>query len=185
METKCDLTQDFIKNLTAVKGEYAEDFSTFLDSIESGNILVESQEKTPKTVLEVLKTKNFEILFADELFQTDSYKNVVFNNTVLGITFPFLAIADTGTVIESTECNRMRSISLLPSVHLSVITEDKIVKNMAEAINLIQKHFTDEKNQLQLPGVLTFITGPSRTADIEQTLTVGVHGPIRKAVHIL
>lgn len=91
----------------------------------------------------------------------------------VGISQLDLAIADTGTLCQdATEVNK-RLVSTLPSVHIALVPTGGLVANLAQAL---------EKFQGRVPAYLAFITGPSRTADIERVLTIGVHGPERLIV---
>jgi len=87
----------------------------------------------------------------------------------LGITGVNFGLADSGTLVLRTGETEGRLASLLPPVHLAVIKTSQILPSVVELIAQI-------KLPLRSSGVI-FITGPSRTADIELTLTVGVHGP--------
>lgn len=87
-----------------------------------------------------------------------------------GITGADYALADTGTLVLFSSPQEARMISLLPPLHLAVIRQDQILTNLDELFSLEP-----------LPGdrssSMVLITGPSRTADIEQILIRGVHGP--------
>ena len=67
--------------------------------------------------------------------------------------------------------------SLLPETHVAIVPVSRIVRGMEEAWQLLREELA------QPPRAVNFISGPSRTADIEQTVTLGAHGPYR--VHIL
>jgi len=95
-----------------------------------------------------------------------------------GITSAQAAIAETGTLVLEAETERHRLVSLLPPVHIAVVYARNIVLTIGNALR--QLHSGDPK---QMSRAITFITGPSRTADIELTLTVGVHGP--KELHVI
>jgi L-lactate dehydrogenase complex protein LldG len=92
----------------------------------------------------------------------------------IGITGADYAIADIGTLVLLTDESRPRSVSLLPPVHVTVVKKSDIVSNINELF-VILKHTLDVTQSV--PSCMTFITGPSRTADIELNLTLGVHGP--------
>ena len=89
----------------------------------------------------------------------------------MGITEVDLCIAETGTLAHNATDVESRLISMLPPVHVALAPMDSLVPTFREAIDL---HSRDAGS---LPGYLTFISGPSRTADIERVLTIGVHGP--------
>jgi len=88
----------------------------------------------------------------------------------LGVTEVDGALAETGTLLLRANALQPRLVSLLPRVHLALIERDKLRADLRQAF-------------AGLPGgaYAVMVTGPSRTADIELTLTIGVHGP--KALH--
>ena len=88
----------------------------------------------------------------------------------IGITAVDYALADTGTLVLITGAGRARSVSLLPPVHVAILKPEQIIAGLDE---LIPRLNADR----DLASAVIFITGPSRTADIELTLVVGVHGP--------
>ncbi|ETX00206.1 MAG: lactate utilization protein B/C [Candidatus Entotheonella factor] len=94
----------------------------------------------------------------------------------IGLSGADFVIAETGTLALSTLPGQMRGVSLLPPVHVAVVKHSQIVESMADCLAMLQ----DEGQvdiQERLTSCVSFITGPSRTGDIELSLTVGVHGP--------
>ena len=77
-------------------------------------------------------------------------------------------LADTGSVVLAASPAEPRARSLLPDVHVSVLAEDAILPGLDELF---------ERLGGDLPSALAIVTGPSRSADIEQELVIGVHGP--------
>ncbi|HJP90356.1 MAG TPA: lactate utilization protein C [Pyrinomonadaceae bacterium] len=88
----------------------------------------------------------------------------------VGISTAQAAIAETGTLILDSAHERHRLVSLVPPVHIAIIDASRIVETLSEALTLLRK-------DKEISPAVTFITGPSRTADIELTLAIGVHGP--------
>jgi L-lactate dehydrogenase complex protein LldG len=84
-------------------------------------------------------------------------------------------IAETGTLVVSARPGQMRGVSLLPPVHIAVARTEQIVATLADYLLLLRAG--GEELSQHLTSCVSFITGPSRTGDIELTLTVGVHGP--------
>jgi L-lactate dehydrogenase complex protein LldG len=98
--------------------------------------------------------------------------------TPLGLTGVDLALAETGTLILRAGPGKPRSTSLLPACHVAVFDRAALVESLAQVGVFLEAWHADEETR----GI-NFITGPSRTADIELTLTRGVHGP--KEVHAI
>ena len=88
----------------------------------------------------------------------------------VGITTAQAAIAETGTLVLDSATERHRLVSLVPPVHIAIVDASKIYATLSETLAMLQ-------NGGELSPAVTLITGPSRTADIELTLTIGVHGP--------
>jgi len=95
----------------------------------------------------------------------------------LGITGTFCAVAETGTLVLLTGAQTPTASALLVDTHVAVVKSDRIVSGMEEAFGMIRSE------RGRLPRAVNFISGPSRTGDIEQTIVLGAHGPFR--VHIL
>jgi L-lactate utilization protein LutC len=92
----------------------------------------------------------------------------------VGVTRCTAAIADTGTLLLVFDDAHPRSTSLVPRIHLAVVHEDDLVASLPDAFARMPS---------PPPSAMTFVTGPSRSADIEQLLTLGVHGPAE--VHVV
>jgi L-lactate dehydrogenase complex protein LldG len=94
-----------------------------------------------------------------------------------GITGCFCAIAETGTLMTLTGSDTPSNVSLLPETHIAVVPCERIVRGMEDGWALLRAERGD------MPRAVHFISGPSRTGDIEQTITLGAHGPYR--VHVV
>ncbi|HRP57242.1 LUD domain-containing protein [Agriterribacter sp.] len=81
-------------------------------------------------------------------------------------------IARTGTIMMSAAQQSGRTTSVYAPVHICVAHVAQLVYDIKDGLQLIKEKYTG-----RLPSLITFATGPSRTADIEKTLVVGVHGP--------
>jgi len=98
----------------------------------------------------------------------------------LGVTAADVAIAETGTLVVVSGAGRPRSTSLLPACHVAVFDRDVLVESLLQ-MGLVLEAWHEGDEPSWRGAAINFITGPSRTADIELTLTRGVHGP--KEVH--
>ena len=93
------------------------------------------------------------------------------------VTAAFAAIADTGTLTFLSSRSTPASNNLLPENHIVVLRESQLVGAMEDVFDRIRAE------RGELPRALNFVSGPSRTGDIEQTIVLGAHGPYR--VHVL
>lgn len=93
----------------------------------------------------------------------------------VGITWVDYAIGYTGTVALFNGPATGRSVSLLPPTHIAVMRQSDIVPTMST----VMRDLLARCGQGNLPSAVDFITGPSRTSDIEMDLSIGVHGPVR------
>lgn len=89
----------------------------------------------------------------------------------MGLAGARLAIAEHGTLVLAAEDDRSRFAALLPPHHVAILSERRILGTLAEALAKL--------GEGPLPADVTFVSGPSRTADIEQILVIGIHGPTR------
>ncbi|MBF0497022.1 MAG: LUD domain-containing protein, partial [Deltaproteobacteria bacterium] len=97
----------------------------------------------------------------------------------LGVTVADYALADSGTLVVLAGPVTRRAFSLLPPVHLALVPAACILPDLDALFKLLGQ---DQGPVSQMGQVMTFITGPSRTGDIECNLVMGVHGPRRTEV---
>jgi L-lactate dehydrogenase complex protein LldG len=81
-------------------------------------------------------------------------------------------VARTGSLVLSTAQSSGRTVSVYAPIHVCIAYTRQLVYDVKDALQLIKKRYED-----RMPSLISFATGPSRTADIEKTLVVGVHGP--------
>jgi L-lactate dehydrogenase complex protein LldF len=91
----------------------------------------------------------------------------------IGLTGALAAVAETGTLVQTSGPGYPQSISLLPDIHIAVLRENVIYENLPQILRL---------PEIRDSASVSLISGPSRTADIEMTLTIGMHGP--SEVHV-
>ena len=152
-----NLTDQFTSELTALSGNVYQTHNATQSIIEyllSKNV---TKIYLQPDVLDETLLRNAGIDFAREPDPT----------LTVGVTKAWVGLADTGSVLEADD---ELLGSLLPEIHLTVLESKNILPSLPDAIDLVKG-----KN-------VVFITGPSRTADIEMTLTIGVHGP--KEIHV-
>ncbi len=81
-------------------------------------------------------------------------------------------VARTGSIVMSSAQQSGRTTSVYAPVHICIASTKQLVYDISESLDILRENYGQ-----QFPSLVTFATGPSRTADIEKTLVVGVHGP--------
>lgn len=137
--------------------------SDIIEKTGAKRIAVSDSPLVEKLLPKDVGAEFFQYTETSELFESD-----------LGITSAQWAIAETGTLVLEASRERHRLTSLVPPVHLCVLHADSIRQTLGEILELINR----DRSRL-----VTFITGSSRTSDIELTLAVGVHGP--EELHVI
>ena len=96
------------------------------------------------------------------------------DNAWIGVSQVDGAMAEIGTLVQDATAIDKRLVSMLPEIHLAILDTNTIVADMPA--------WVAQTDAQKLGGYISMITGPSRTADIERVLTIGVHGPRRLVI---
>lgn len=99
------------------------------------------------------------------------------------VTGAFVGVAETGTLVLLSGPDSPTTLNLLPDNHLVVLRADQIVGTYEDGWTKLRTRQRGEDGRWMMPRTVNYITGPSRSADIEQTLLMGAHGPLR--LHIM
>jgi len=151
-------------------------FKESLEAVDGHCVTASTEEEVVSEITRILKTFGDRVAISDAPIlkrlidgevAPDAHEIFAFD---VGISTAQAAIADTGTLILDSAHERHRLVSLVPPVHIAIVDAQTIFQTLGEALAFIHQN-----NDIS-PAV-TFITGPSRTADIELTLAIGVHGP--------
>jgi len=117
-------------------------------------------------------------LLSDEKIGFES-ENKDFEQMDAGLTECEFLIARTGSIMVSSAQASGRAMNVFPPCHIIIASKSQLVAEINHAITAIQKKYNND-----LPSMISTITGPSRTADIEKTLVMGAHGPKQLIVFI-
>lgn len=177
-ENSTSLLEHFKQSLEAVGGnciivhseiEAAETVRQIAERLQARRIAV-SDSLLVNRVLKLLppEIELLERAAKSELFKCD-----------MGVTGAQWAIAETGTLVLESGLERHRLASLVPPVHVAIIEAERVRRTLGEVLQSM------DENKQDLSRTITFITGPSRTSDIELTLAIGVHGPAELYVIVL
>jgi len=176
-EPGASLVERFKKSLEAVVGrcvvvgdeaEAAEALRGIVEERKVRRVAV-SDSPLARRVVEGVGVEVLEAASASEMFECD-----------LGVTGAQWAVAETGTLVLESDAERNRLASLVPTAHVAVVESRQIRQTLGEVLEAISR-----RGEGALSRAVTFITGPSRTSDIELTLAVGVHGPAELYVIII
>lgn len=160
-----DLTVMFAQNFTGLLGKFA---------------YCENHQELAQQLKEIIAAKNWKEVYCVEdglkyLFQKNGFSDFSSKSLAesdVAITSCELLVARTGTIVLSSALPEGRTASVYAPVHICVAESSQIVYDIGDALEYMK-----EKYGVKLPSMISFATGPSRTADIEKTLVVGVHGP--------
>jgi hypothetical protein len=128
-----------------------------------------------QTIKETVKSVGYEIATQKELAGKFTWDGTLLEKASVGITFCPSFLADTGSILMPSGPGMGTLAGLLPEVHLAVSYVEGCRGSLGDYIR---------EQGLPLPSRLTLVTGPSRTGDIEGTMTAGVHGP-GKVLHFI
>lgn len=154
-----------------------ERFSEELTAL-GGKVYRVSQAELNNRLVDFLKERNIEAVLmwdqvkgVDEVHLTEAGLRAVRSvdpSLKAGITGVASAIAETGTLVVPSGKGQMLSASLLPEIHIAIVQSSQIVLSLEEGLRC---------DEVRAAASVALVSGPSRTADIEMTLTIGVHGP--------
>jgi L-lactate dehydrogenase complex protein LldG len=165
-----DLAILFAENLRAIQGEFCfcEDEKDFLLNLMA---LIHYKKTTNVFVWEKELQEILDL--TDVVYQKDDTN---FKQADIGITTCEMLIARDGGVLVSSKQKAGRRLTIFPHIHIVVAFTSQLVYDVETALQKIRERYK------QMPSMLSFINGPSRTADIEKTLVLGAHGP--KELHV-
>ena len=155
---------------------FAEEFTKLLGKFA----FCMNEEDLQIQLQSLIQQKKWENIFCLEknlqkMFGSDRYPQVNQNSISTcdaAITSCKFLVARTGAIVMTSDQESGRTVSSYSSVHICIAYVSQLVYDTRDALKLIK-----EKYGNKVPSFITFAAGPSRTADIEKTLVVGVHGP--------
>lgn len=160
-----DLSFVFAENFVGTKGTFifCEDGKDFLVNIKA-----------------YISQSEYDQVYIFEKDLIESLKGVVpfisgkenFANAQIGITTCEYLIARTGSILVSSNPSSGRSLGVFPHTHIVVAFTSQILPEISDGMKMLK-----QKYQKNIPSMISLVSGPSRTADIEKTLVLGAHGP--------
>jgi L-lactate dehydrogenase complex protein LldG len=135
---------------------------------------------------EILRKRNIGTIFSNQPDAGKTERDRFIKESAdsfIGITSADYCIAETGTLVLKTAPGNERIVSLLPSIHVAVIKLEQVIADFKELYTLLDKDLKDSPEGIEKG--MTFITGPSKTADIEATMVHGAHGPREVYIYVI
>ena len=156
----------FAEQFTGVSGqfEFCEDELQFIESL----LGLAEERKWRKIYCWEPPLQDLLHRYEYPFFETDKD----FEQAEVGFTLCEALIARNGSILLSNATMAGRRLSIYPPVHIVVAYTSQLVLDLKDGFKLIK-----DKYGMKLPSMITTVTGPSRTADIEKTLVLGAHGP--------
>ncbi|MCW8832508.1 MAG: lactate utilization protein [Colwellia sp.] len=168
------LTNNHAQVIKTTQAALAEQVADILNTLKIENLLY-GKDSTYSQEIEQLnptvKLQAFDFTLEDK-------KEHLFNNTPASITSSHASIAATGCIVLWPSKNEPRTMSLIPPVHIVIVDANDLYSDFASLVKAQQW-------QNKLPTNVLLISGPSKTADIQQTLAYGAHGPEKLFVLLL
>lgn len=171
---------------TGVTLDKASCFKNELETVAGICTICNSQSEAYSELYKWLRSEEINILFCkEELIQENLLKQNInfsssksdFTNMQAAITTCEFLVARTGSVVVSSEGYSGRQLNFFPPIHIVIAKKFQLVNYPEDALDGLQIKYGES-----LPSMISFISGPSRTADIEKTLVLGAHGP--KSLHV-
>lgn len=162
---KQELAVEFAEQFSKLLGKFMYCLNNQELSSELTNLVAHQQWNKIYCREDKLKATLRENLF-------DNFSDVELKDCDVSITGCEAIVARTGSIVLSAAQQSGRSVSVYAPVHVCIAYTNQLVYDIKDALQLVKDKYGN-----QLPSLISLATGPSRTADIEKTLVVGVHGP--------
>lgn len=165
-----ELEKNHAQVIPTTKEKMAEVIIEQLASLNISQLLYGEKLADESACHQVIETLKSKVTLQPYDFSIDNNKDMLFNECPAALSNSRCSIAATGTIVLWPDANEPRSLSLVPPVHFVMVDANKLHADFARLIEA-------EQWQDKLPTNVVLISGPSKTADIQQTLAYGAHGP--------
>ncbi|OIP00189.1 MAG: hypothetical protein AUJ98_08820 [Bacteroidetes bacterium CG2_30_33_31] len=173
MDSEDDLLIRFAQELNAIGGSF---------------VYCENEDDLIQNLKVLLQTRNTNSIFSTDRIMHNMLKGSGINlvedeskseSISIGLTRCEALVARLGSVLVSSKHDSGRKYNFSPDLHIVIAQQSQVVETVKDALAFVREKYAE------LPSMLTLITGPSRTADIEKTLVMGAHGPRELIVFVL
>ncbi len=170
-----------VSTLPAFNEDQTDRLIRLMESVEMTVTRVQTPDDVVNAVEDYIQTENLDgditvapalgELAWPEVYRTGAASGV----ETTSVTPCFAAVAETGSVVMASSDGTPATLNFLPDNHIVVVNESQVVRHVDDV-------WTRLRDEAGNPRALNFVTGPSRTGDIEQTIEIGAHGPRRMHV---
>ena len=180
--------------VVAFEGTAVERFRQALEAVAGRCFIVKDEAEAAEVLRQIVEQRNSQRVavsdsplagrvvglaaLAAEVLEDAAVGNLF--DCDLGVTGAQWGVAETGTLVLESDAERHRLASLVPSAHVALVEAGRVRQTLGEVLRAV-----NERGEASLSRAITFITGPSRTSDIELTLAIGVHGPAELYVVVI
>ncbi len=166
-------------------------FSTMLGGLSASVASVRSADEVPKAVADYLRARNLAPNFRmgadarlaalpwDGQRSLEIRRGASDGDDEVGVSHALAGVAETGTLVMMSGAENPSTINFLPEHHIVVVSEADVVPDLETALGKVR----DAVGKGKMPRTVNFISGPSRSGDIEQKIILGAHGP--RALHVI
>jgi L-lactate dehydrogenase complex protein LldG len=164
-------------------------FAGQLSAVSGNFVFCEDEIQLIENLLDLSEKKNWRKIYAWETGLQSLLSNYEFPfystdtdflNADVGITYCEALVARNGSVLVSNGTTAGRRLSIYPHIHIVIAYTSQLVLDLKDGFKLLKDKYPES-----MPSMISNITGPSRTADIEKTLVLGAHGPKELYVFLL
>ncbi len=180
--------EDGFQHFKADQQHLKELFIQTFSDLDGQLIPCENKKQLKENLEKIIKEKQWTAIhcsvpelmkYMDAADIAESVKNMT-DDMEVGITDCECLVARTGTVVLTAAQRSGRTIPVYAPIHVIIASENSIVYNVDDAIQMIKAKYRN-----RFPSAIFFASGPSRTADIEKKLVLGIHGPRQIYVFLL
>ena len=170
----------FAKNAASLKADFQ--LLASRDELKAALLKLRDGEKWQRVASHGGELSNFacHALGLPTLLTDQGYDASALEKCDVGVTECYALIAQTGSVAVTSRSTGGRALTVLPPHHVVIARRDQLVGDLPTAFALLQRKYEPD-----FPSMISFITGPSRTGDIERILVLGAHGPKKLTILLL
>lgn len=167
-----ELSEDTASVFHAASEELEVIFAENFTKLQGKFIFCADENELHVQLRQLISAKQWMKIYCNEDRWNTMYSNTInLESCDAAITGCEFLVARTGTIVMSAAQQSGRTVSVYAPIHICIAYSNQLVYDIKDALQMVKEKYSS------IPSLITFASGPSRTADIEKTLVTGVHGP--------